>query len=408
MELYVARQPIFDAAGRLDGYELLYRSHAASLSADGASREQMSLDVLIQSVLEIGIERITGGSTAYLNFSRRMLLTQSFDLLDPARVVIELLEDVISDDPVVASCARLAAAGYRLALDDYEPGGPQDRLLPYTSIVKVDVLGRSLEEICSIVDALHGRPIRLLAERIETPELRDTCRRLGFQLFQGYFFSRPEVISGRSISTGQLAILRLLRHLRNDYASDRELTERIRRDPSLSYMLLRMLNEGAGQHRPVQSIGHALQLLGRRQLRRWLALFFASSLSEENDVDDEAVHGAVARGRMLEQLAFLAGMDDQSDLLFMLGLFSQMDALLGAPMDELLAPLDLNAEVRAALISREGPLAVWLNLAEAYEQGDWGQVEELAKAVGAPPRDLARIYLDSLSWAREQAPAATA
>lgn len=407
VDLFVARQPIFDAAGRLDGYELLYRSCATSLSADGASREQMSLDVLIQSVLEMGIERITGGSTAYLNFSRQMLLNHSFDLLNPSRVIIELLEDVADDDPVVASCARLAAAGYRLALDDYVPGGQQDRLLPYTSIVKVDVLDRSMKEVQATVEALRGSSIRLLAERIETAEIRDACRRLGFHLFQGYLFSRPEVISGRSISTAQIAILRLMRELRNESVSDRELAESIRRDPALSYMLLRMVNEAAGDHLGVESIDHALHLLGRQQLRRWLALFFASSLSLENGVDAETVHDAVTRGRMLEQLALATGGDVDANLLFMLGLFSMLDTLLEMPMADVLAPLDLRSDVRAALMQRRGPLAAWLNLAEAYEKGDWDRVEQLASAVGAPVGQLPRIYLDSLVWAREQAPATT-
>lgn len=407
VDLFVARQPIFDAAGRLDGYELLYRSGATSLSADGASREQMSLDVLIQSVLEMGIERITGGSTAYLNFSRQMLLNHSFDLLDPSRVIIELLEDVDGDDPVLESCARLAAAGYRLALDDYVPGRFQDRLLPYTSIVKVDVLGRSMQEVQTTVEALRGSSIRLLAERIETAEIGDACRRLGFHLFQGYYFSHPEVITGRAISADQVAILRLMNRLRDERVSDRELAESIRRNPSLSYMLLRMVNEAAGDHHPVESIDHALKLLGRRRMCRWLALFFASSLSRETGVDAEAVHGAVTRGRMLEQLALAAGQDDQSDRLFMLGLFSLMDALLGTSMTDLLAPLDLRPEVRAALIWREGLLGSWLSLAEAYETGAWDRAEQLAESLGAPRGELARIYLDSLDWAREQAPATT-
>lgn len=408
MDLFLARQPIFDAAGRLDGYELLYRSGATSLSADGASREQMSLDVMIQSVLEMGIERITGGSTAYLNFSRQMLLNHSFDLLDPRRVIIELLEDVSGDDPVVESCIRLATSGYRLALDDYVPGRQQDRLLPYTSIVKVDVLDRSMTEVQATVDALRGSSILLLAERIESAEIGEACRQLGFHLFQGYLFSRPELISGRSISTSQIAVLHLMRRLKDEKVADRDLAESIRRDPSLSYMLLRMVNEAAGEHLGVESIDHALHVLGRKKLRRWLALFFASSLSLENGIESEGVHTAVTRGRMLEQLALAAGRHDHADLLFMLGLFSMMDAVLGMPMGELVAPLDLRPDVRIALTARQGPLAGWLNLAEAYEKGDWERAEQLARSVGAPAWQLPRIYLDSLVWAREQAPATMA
>jgi EAL and modified HD-GYP domain-containing signal transduction protein len=406
LELFVARQPIFDSAGELDGYELLYRGGAQSVRADGTSTEQMSLDVIIQSFLEIGLERITRGRTAYLNFSRQMLLGGSFELLDPDSVIVELLEDVQGDAPVVAACARLREKGYRLALDDFEPGGPHESLLPYAGIIKVDVLNRPVEELRSVAEALKGQKARLLAERVETAEVRDACKSLGFELFQGYFFSRPEVISEKGMSADQIAILQLMNLLRDDDAPDSEIEEAFRRDPSLSYKLLRMVNAAAGGGRGVESIMHAIRMLGRAQLHRWLALLLASSLSSGGGTDVELVHAAVLRGRLLELLGESAGRDVASGPLFMVGLFSLMDALLRMPMEQLLERVNLAEEVKTALLRREGPYAVWLQMAEAYEAGRWEEMSTLAASVAISPFDLPDIYLESLNWARERVPVA--
>lgn len=404
MELFVARQPIFDAAGELGGYELLYRAGAQSQRADGTSTEQMSLDVIIQSFLEIGLERVTRGRTAFLNFSRHMLLSESFDLLDPETVVVELLEDVLGDQPVIDACARLKARGYRLALDDYVAGGLHDTLLPYADIVKVDVLNRPVEELRVVAEGLRGYPATLLAERVETAEVRDACRDLGFEMFQGYFFSRPEVISGKGISADQLGVLQLMNLLRDDAASDADVEEAFRKDPSLSYKLLRMVNAAAGGGRGIESIMHAVRMLGRDQLHRWLALLFASSLARGRGTDVELVHAAVLRGRLLERLGESAGRADAAGPLFMLGLFSLMDALMRVSMAELLAKVNLTEEVKTALLEREGPFAVWLQLAEAYEAAEWERMSRLAATVGISPFDLPDIYLESLNWARERVP----
>ncbi|HEX6925062.1 MAG TPA: EAL domain-containing protein [Longimicrobiaceae bacterium] len=404
MELFVARQPIFDAAGELHGYELLYRGGAQSSSADGTSTEQMSLDVIVQSFLEIGLDRITRGHTAYLNFSRQMLLSGSYDLLDPETVIVELLEDVLGDEPVARACAHLAQAGYQLALDDYEPGGPHEALLPHARIVKVDVLNRPMEELRAVADRLRGQPVRLLAERVETAEVRDACREIGFELFQGYFFARPEVISGQGISADQLAILQLMNRLRDDGTSDIEIEETFRRDPSLSYKLLRMVNAAAGGGRGIESIMHAIRLLGREQLHRWLALLFASSLARGKATDVELVHAAVLRGRLLERLGEAAGKREQAGSLFMVGLFSLMDALLRMPMAELLERVDLAEEVKTALLKRDGPYAVWLQLAESYEAAEWERMTALAASVAISPFELPDIYLESLNWARDRVP----
>jgi EAL and modified HD-GYP domain-containing signal transduction protein len=401
VELFVARQPIFDLAGDLYAYELLYRRGSRSQAADGTSTSQMSLDVIIQSFLEIGLEHITRGKVGFINFSREMLVSGSWELLDPHAVVIELLEDVPVDEEVLTACERLVAAGYRLALDDFVPGGPHEALVHLAETIKLDVLDRSEAELREVTAPLLARKVRLLAERVETAAVRDACRDLGFELFQGYFYSRPELIARRGISVEHASILELLNLLRDEKVSDAGVEEAFRRDPTLSYKLLQVVNAASYGGRGIESILHAIRILGRGTLYRWLALLLASSLATEGEMDGERVHAAVLRARFCERLGEVAG-SGASGQLFMVGLFSMMDALLGTPMDELLSKINLAEEMHDALLRRTGPLADWLRVVEAYEAGRWEEVTRLASTLGVSPLDVPELYLESLGWARER------
>ena len=401
LDLFVARQPIFDLGGNVEGYELLYRQGQQSVAAEGASTAQMSVDVIIQALLEIGLERITLGRVAYLNFSRDMLVSDFYDLLDRRLVVIEVLEDVPADVPVMEVCERLARGGYQIALDDFVPGDGRDLLLNYASIVKIDVLNRSEEELREVVTPLISKKVRLLAERVETAEVRDMCERLGFQLFQGYFFARPELISKRGTSVDQMLIIQLMNLLADETAGDAELEEAFRRDPSLSHKLLRMVNAASFGTSGLDSILQAIRLLGRIALHRWLAVLLVSSFARRGGVDSELVHAAILRARFCERLGE-ATRKAPSGTLFMIGLFSRMDALFGAPMDEVLSEVHLAPEVKMALLRREGPYANWLRLAEAYEVADWDTMSAVAAALSLSTLDIPELYLEAVEWARER------
>jgi EAL and modified HD-GYP domain-containing signal transduction protein len=400
LDLFVARQPIFDLRGEVDGYELLYRRGSASVAAEGASTRQMSVDVIIQALLEIGLDRITSGKLAWLNFSREMLVSDVYDLLDRHSVVIELLEDIKADEEVVRVCERLKHSGYRLALDDYVPDDGRDELLPLASIIKIDVLNRSEEELRAVVEPLAPYAVRLLAERVETAEVRDMCLELGFELFQGYFFARPEVITKRGTSVEQMLIIKLMNLLRDEYTTDDALEEAFRGDPSLSHKLMRMVAAASFGGVGVDSIIQAIRLLGRLALYRWLAVLLVSSFATHGGVDAELVHAAILRARFCELMG--QNRRGQGGTLFMVGLFSRIDLLLGMSMDEVLSEIELAPDVAMALLRREGPYANWLRLAEAYETGDWDEMSRLSAALGMSPLDIPGLYLDSLEWARER------
>ena len=397
MNLFVARQPIFDADHAIHGYELLYRRTAHARGAGAGDPDRMSSDVIIQGFLEIGLERLTGGRPGFVNFGREMLLARMYEALDPKSVVIELLEDVESDAAVVQVCAELTAAGYRLALDDYEPGGSQDALLPLASIVKVDVLAWTAEELRTLAAPLRARGVALLAERVETEQALRLAAELGFSLYQGYYFSRPEMIAHAGTAIETLRLLPLLNVVQDESVPNCEVEERIRRDPVLSYKLLRIVNSAAHGGRGVDSILHAINLVGRHSLFRWLGLLLTSSLAASGETSRELVGATLVRARLLELLAPDA--DANAGALFLTGMFSNMHTLLQLPMEELVDRVHFAPEVRATLLREPGSAYLrWLHLCEAYESGLWPEVVALSEEIGVDAGLIPDHYLDALQW----------
>lgn len=406
MNIFVARQPIFDDRDRVAGYELLYRKSGESTRAEGVSVHQMSSEVLIHAMLDIGMDRLTGGAPAFLNFSREQLVGGVYQLLDPASCVIELLESIAGDVDAAAACERLRTAGYRLALDDFSTGENQFPLLPFAEIVKIDVLDRPLAEVAEQVAELAPFGKRLLAERVENLAVHSDCKKLGFTLFQGYYYSWPETLSNTDIPVGQINVIRLLNLLKDPSAADRKVVDTFQTDLALSYKLLRIVNSAAFGGRGIESIQHAMLLIGRDALYRWLSLLLVSSLATQRGTDGELVHAAIFRARMCEMLAGAAGRSSAADSHFLVGLFSRLDVLLKVPMAAILARVDLATDVRLALLERTGPYSTALKLVEAYEDVRWDTVCELAAELGVAADAIPPIYVEALTWAKDRLQAA--
>ncbi len=400
MDIYVARQPIYDSNVDLFGYELLYRGSAMATAARGLSSDHMSSTVVMHSLVDLGMTQITGGKRGFLNFSRDMLVNNFWELFNPRHVVIELLETVEPDPDVVNACARLTAAGYTLALDDFVNAPGYEPILEHAKLVKLDVLGRTAEELATAMDPLRPYDVAFLAERVENGEVYGFCRELGFSLFQGYHFSRPELVVGKEMPTEQISILRLISLVRDLETSEVALEQAFRGDVGLTFKLLRIVNSASVGGRGIESIRHAIQLLGRAVLARWLGLLMISSLGKVAAPNRELSEIALARARICERVAELAPGAGSGGALFMVGLFSQLDALMGKPMDEILNGVDLAAEVKEALLERDGPLAGPLNMLEAYEVADWVTAELLAQDMGLPSERLASLYVEGLEWSR--------
>jgi EAL and modified HD-GYP domain-containing signal transduction protein len=260
----LARQPIFDREDRLHGYELLSRDSPLenrAVARPGVSPTAMSSDTITRAFLDLGIADVTHGRLAFLNVDRTMLLDGSVEVLDPRTVVLELLETIACDPEVLAACTTLVAKGYTLALDDFVYDETYDPLLRLVRIVTIDTLGRSDAELRDVLAKVHPFGVRRLAERVESAADHARCLALGFDLFQGYFYARPEMLSGQRVPTQQARLIRLLNLLRDSHASDALVEAEFRADPKLSYQLLRIVNSAGVGHSGVTSIGHALRLL---------------------------------------------------------------------------------------------------------------------------------------------------
>jgi EAL and modified HD-GYP domain-containing signal transduction protein len=396
--VFVARQPIFDDRNKRVAYELLYRAAPDATHAGGeVSAALMCGDTALHALLSIGLDRLTAGTTAFVNITEEHLLGDLYKIFPPKNVVLELLETIDGTPAVVDACARAVRDGYTLALDDYDGRPSLDPLLDYASIVKLDVLAvAEVRELAPTIARLRGRGLTVLAERVETAEAVQVARELGCTLFQGYVFSRPETLDGRTVNVQQATVFQIMALLNAPDATDRALEEAFRSHPSLSLSLLRIVNSAAFGGRGVDSIPHALRLVGREALSRWMLIMLVASVGSRSAVAHEAVLSALVRGRFCELVTAHVGRGDPAAR-FLLGLLSRMDALLGMPMVEVLERLPVSDDLRRALLDGTGPDAAVLILADDYERAAWQAVE-----AQAPSLALAALYTEAVTWASER------
>ncbi len=335
-----------------------------------------------------------GAHHAFVNLTRSVLLSEQIHALPKDKVVLEVLETIDPDGPVVEAVTGLAEAGFQMALDDFFYDVSWQPLVDRAHIIKVDVLGMSPDEIRAQVDALKDFKGVMLAEKVEDQPCYELCLELGFHYFQGHFFCKPKVIAGKRAPASRLPVLRLLAALNNPNITVDELETLISQDVGLSYRLLRYINSAFfSLANRIESIHHALVLLGTRDVKRWATLI---SMSEVTDKPHELMITAMLRAKMCELLAsaktFVA-----ADAFFTVGLFSVLDALMDAPMEETLDALPISDELRNALLTHEGPQGEVLKCVLAYEDGQWDKVEEIDLA----PTVIRSCYLEAVAWVGE-------
>lgn len=397
--VFIARQPILTDGGDLYGYELLHREGHLNSAPVDVSDDRMSAESLVNAYLRIGIGRLTGNKRAFLNFGQQLLVDRMYLLVNKELSVIEVLERVDPTAEVVEACRDCVAQGYTLALDDFVHSRAHEPLLDIAHVVKVDVLGRTPAELEDVVTTLRRWNVRLLAERVETVEVRDTCRRLGFTLFQGYYFARPEVSRHRRMSESPVSIIRLLAMLRDETTTDARIEREFQGNVALTLKLLRAVNSASVGGRGITSIRHAVQILGHAELMRWLALMLVTSLGAKTGADSELISIVLRRARMCEMLSSLSGNRSLADASFIVGLFSLLDVVLKAPMEDLLSGLDLAPELTEALRRREGPMGRLLELVELFERGEWDGVIAEAATLHIPMEHVSEAYAEGMDWA---------
>ncbi len=392
---YLARQPILNRARELFAYELLFRSSLQN-SCDGLDLELASTSVLDTSFL-IGFEKITGGHLMFINCPRDFLLRDYVSLFPPKTVVVEILETINPDREVIEACRRLKQAGYTIALDDFVDSPGWAPLVSLADIIKVDFRATDQKEQRALVSRYGGNSIRMLAEKVETQEEYAAGMRMGYSLFQGYFFCRPEMMQHRALPSFKLAYLELLRMATAPEFDVRELASKIKHEATLTFRLLRYLNSAAfGLRVEIHSVRHALSLLGERELRKWIAVVSVGVLADGKP--DELMTVPLVRARFCELLAPLAAMSGHANDLFLMGLLSVMDAILDQPLDSILADLPVRREIKEALQARTGLYWQLLETAIAHERADWEKVSELVRETRMKEQEVSALYVSSIDW----------
>jgi EAL and modified HD-GYP domain-containing signal transduction protein len=384
-DVFVARQPIFDRKLEVVGYELLFRGSNAIDHAIIADHDEATSTVVVNAFTELGLDRVVANRPAWLNVSRDFVVRGMAFALPAKRVVLELLEDQAVDDELIAQLDLLRRDGYTIALDDFSWSPDREPLLAHADIIKVELLGRAPEAVAEDVERLRTYGLQLLAEKVETQADHERCAALGFDLFQGYFFCKPETMSTRGVAPSRLAMLQLVAALNDPEIEISRLEELISRDVALSYRLLRYVNSAFfGLRREVDSIGRAATLLGLETLKRWATLTVFAGIEEK---PRELIVTGLARARFCELAGPRRFGQSAPETLFTLGLFSVLDALMDAPMGELLSRLPFPPDMTAALVNRKGAKGQLLTAAIACERGEF------------PDPELDEIQVEAMRWA---------
>lgn len=390
---YVARQPILDLRGRVHAYELLFRAGPeAAFRGDGDEATRTMLD----NAVMFGLGKLTAGMPAFVNCTLEVLTEDLVDILPTGMTVLEILETVEPTPDLIAVCRTLKASGYRLALDDFVWESKFDPLVELADYIKVDFRLSGLEERSRLFERLRGRPIAMLAEKVETQEEYQQARTEGFTLFQGYYFSRPLLMKNRKIPSNRMHHIELLQLVQSDDINVHEATRMMKRDVSLTYRVLRLANSPLYSPRmEISSIPAALLEVGEKTFRRLVTLAIASDLNGKQPL--EILRMAFLRGRFCELASERCGLNPSEQ--YLLGTLSMLPAMMLMPMEDLAPALPLREEILSALkgvANRERVPLQWL---ENHESGDWAACDAVVEANGLNEDEMVACYRPALVWA---------
>ncbi len=397
MDVYIARQPIFTKNKRVYAYELLFR-RSMGKKLGQVSGNRATTSVLSSAFLTEGIEKISGSKPCFINFTEQLLGKDIAGFFSKTKIVIEILEDVEPTDKVIEACRSLAQKGYLIALDDFVYARKLEPLIALADIIKIDFRLSTMDEIERMLYRLSHRRLKFLAEKIETYEEFDKALKLGFSYFQGYFFSQPETLRIREVASVKVNLMNLLAEVNRKKTTVDRLDAIISMDLGITYKLLRYINSAYYYLlHEVTSVRQAIIYLGAKEIRRFVTLVIISELA--SDKPEELVRLSITRGRFCELLAEPGQVIvDQSDL-FLLGLFSLLDALLDTPMKEVMKSLPLADDVKEALVEGKGSLCPYLQLITAYERGCYSTCEKVLVDLHLSGAQVTEHYMAAVEFA---------
>ncbi|MFW2374205.1 MAG: EAL and HDOD domain-containing protein [Gammaproteobacteria bacterium] len=391
-ELFIARQPIYDTELSVIGYELLYRSgdmdHAVFDDGDLASCE-----TIMNTFMHIGVDTLVGSTLAFINLPEQFITNPALTPMLRKQSVLEILEDVEPTEQVIQGIKQLKSLGYKIALDDFEYDDKYIPFLQLADFIKLDVNTRTEDELTEQLQTVSPYQAKLVAEKVETQELYNICKQLGFEYFQGFFFCHPQLIRHKHTPANKMVVLNLLSRVQSPDLDFDEFESILAQDITLTYKLMRYINSAAFPfRREVDSIKDAIVLLGINNMKDWVTLIMMSKIIENKP--DELIVTAMIRGKMCELLAEKYQPDIKHQM-FIIGLFSVLDALMDMPMVDLLDSITLSAPVKLALLDKTGRHGEIYQQVLLYEHSEWDQLNN----DGFNQHDLMMHYLQAVNWA---------
>ncbi len=400
-KIFLARQPIVDRRENLLAFELLFRS-ANSEAAEVVDGTHATAQVMVNAFEEMGIADVLGVHKGFVNLDADLLHSDLIELLPRNQVVIELLETITIDAAIITRCHELKEKGFSLALDDVvELKDEIKPLLGVVEVVKLDLMQIGPARLSGLVSELKQYPVKLLAEKVEDREQARRCLEMGFDMFQGYYFARPEILSGKRTNPSRLVLLRILTLMLSG-ADNSEIEEAFKEHAELAYNLMRMVNSvGTGLGTKISSVKHGLVVMGRLPLQRWVQLLLYASNKVQGKVSP-LMQLAATRGKFMELVAQQECPHDidYADRAFMVGMMSLLDTLIGESLAEIVSRISLHEEVENALLKRSGDMGELLALCESLETDDMASLQQkLCTHSRLSVNELNNAQLKALSWA---------
>lgn len=394
--IFIGRQAIYDKHLKVSAYELLSRSNSEYNQAFvGEHNANLATTLVILNALtEIGLQQLVGEHPAFINLTYDFLINEDAFPELQNQLVLEILEDVAVTDELVAAVKKLSDSGYMIALDDFIYHDKMLPLIEIADIIKIDILQLDEKGIRDHVKKLQQFNVRLLAEKVETPEEYELCKELGFDYYQGYFFCKPKIVEGHRAPENRITIINLLAKLQDPEVKIEELEALISQDLALSYRLLKYINSAAfAMRREIDSIHHAIVMLGFNTIRSLANLML---MSKFDDKPPELLVLAIIRARMCEELALHVN-KKKKDTFFTAGLFSVIDALMDSTMEDVISQLPLSSDLNEALLEQKGIMGEALKCCIAFEHADWNNVQ----FQNLEEKTIQKAYFDAVIWSNE-------
>lgn len=399
MNSYLARQPVLNRNKETIGYELLFRDGPNNCFPD-VGDEHATHRLLADNFLTSSTSDVTAGKKAFVNFPYSSLIKRTPLLFPKKCFIVEVLETCEPNDELFDAIVELNIKGYTLALDDFIPSPQWNRFLPYVHIIKFDIRQTPIAKAGFFIRRHRekGSALIFLAEKVETYEEFMCASDAGFNLFQGYFFSRPELLSRKTLKPSALTTLRLYQEISKTEVNFDHIENIIATDVTMSYKLLRHVNNlTITRAKPISSFKQALIYLGERKLRRFVTFVATSHATEDKPLS--LYHLSLQRARFCECFSQHISLKINGNQAFLTGLFSLLDSILDQPIETLIDQLSLDPIIQQALIYHRGELGCILRLAIAYDNADWDLIKQLSQTLQVEESVVAELYLDSIKWA---------